>query len=241
MVFKNSRERLADRHPEGAVPAPAGHSCPGASDSVYTQSLSHRNDVACSKLESGHTGGKRLPAQGKVLFPPSQAPRPHGRAAGQKRLCPPPSAGRCRLHQLHPPRRRRPPRRLMRHPPGPAALRTHARPGQARPGSEGHSATDVSPSAQWGQNAYPRRPLEGPEITATTAQRTSTGSCSYSRHRRPVAPATLCTCGPPGGRTELAARVREGQRQPGGRPPRHRDSAATSANGSPGSDGTRRP
>lgn len=85
MVFKNSRERLADRHPEG-------HSCPRASDSVYTQSLSHRNDVACSKLESGHTGGKRLPAQGKALFPPSQAPRPHGRAAGQKRLCPPPSA-----------------------------------------------------------------------------------------------------------------------------------------------------
>lgn len=126
-------------------------------------------------------------------------------------------------------------------PPGPAALRTHARPGQARPGSEGHSATDVSPSAQWGQNAYPRRPLEGPEITATTAQRTSTGSCSYSRHRRPVAPAALCTCGPPGARTERAARVCEGQRQPGGRPPRHRDSAATSANGSPGSDGTRRP
>lgn len=132
MVFKNSQERLADRHPEGAVLAPAGHSCPRASNSVYTQSLSHRNDVTCSKLESGHTGGKRLPAQGKALFPPSQAPRPHGRAAGQKRLCPPPSAGRCRLHQLHPPRRRRPPRRLTRHPLGrPRSARTR---GQGRRG-----------------------------------------------------------------------------------------------------------
>lgn len=127
-------------------------------------------------------------------------------------------------------------------PPPWAGRAPHARAARAgAAGSEGHSATDMSPSAQWGQNAHPRRPLEGPEITATTAQRTSTGSCSYSRHRRPVAPAALCTCGPPGARTERAARVCEGQRQPGGRPPRHRDSAATSANGSPGSDGTRRP
>lgn len=74
MVFKNSRERLADRHPEGAVPAPAGHSCPRASDSVYTQSLSHRNDVTCSKLESGTRAGNASRPRGKRSF---LRPKPH--------------------------------------------------------------------------------------------------------------------------------------------------------------------